>query len=429
MRKLILISLTLLFVAISIINSNWGISISAATESNLKIRAYGDSISYGETLADTNDAYPAVFAKKYIDDFNAEFTPKGVSGDTTTDLLNHLEAYKDGTAADINDFNDTDIITLCIGANNILSPAINSLTGFLLGSITENQFQASLDAGVDKFKEDYPKILEIFNNKKVVVMTVYNPYKYLSLNDIVISPANENLSASIATYDTKLQKLLEMSMTSLQVINDEIRNSASSTVQVVDIWELFSTFTKNQYTEYINADMSKITITSPWDIINILNNFYSTNTDPHPTKAGHKIIAQKHNAEFKMSSFKMDSSNIQTSNDNITFTINTLLDGNFTYKVYKDAGNGPILLKESTTNVISLQASKLEGKNKIFAEIYLNNKLLERTNDIQYELAFKSRAANLSAILYIAILIICIVITVMCFILTRINNKNGSFKY
>ena len=147
-------------------------AVFAASGEEFIIRAYGDSISYGEALQNVNDAYPSVFSKKYVDNLGAEFLAKGVSGDTTSDLLEDLQPYINETAADQQSFEDTDIITLCIGANNILGHATSNLAGFLTGAVTEAQYQALMDAGVAQFKQDYPLILDAFEGKQVIVMTV-----------------------------------------------------------------------------------------------------------------------------------------------------------------------------------------------------------------------------------------------------------------
>lgn len=281
------------------------LSTAKAEGEGIKIRAYGDSISAGATL-DGYDAYmledgadgktpicinsyPEVFSRKYLSAYGGQVLGRGVSGNTSSDLVEILLPYINGTAEDLADFKETDIFTLCIGANNVLGNAISSLQNFLMGTITEEEYQALLDAGVAQFTQDYPTILSAFAGKRTVVMTVYNPYKYLTLADVQISLGNVQMEAMVRNalngYQPKLDRMLELSMTALQEINDIIRESAGREVYVADIWELFETFTKTQYLEYINSDISQLTLSS-FDVTTLFSQV-ATACDPHPTAEGH----------------------------------------------------------------------------------------------------------------------------------------------
>ena len=373
--------------------------VKAVSNNELVIMAYGDSISYGETLSDLTKAYPAVFAQKYVENFNARFYARGVSGDTTSDLLEDLQPYVDGTAFDMETFEDADVITLCIGANNVLGPALNNISGFLTGSVSEDQYQSILDAGVEQFKQDYPQILSAFEGKKVIVMTVYNPYKYLSLSDVSISSSISSYESMIrnalSSYDVQFQTMLNMSMESLQIINSEIRNSSSDEVFVVDIWEMFEGFSKDQYLEYINSDISKLTITMA-DIGAIMQNNLSsfmgrvTSTcDPHPTEAGHAVIAQKSQENFNLFSLSANK-NLSGLNksDIITFSVNPIVQGNYTYKCYKEIGASKELIFETNNNSFEIQASEIEGFGKIFVEVCNESQQTEKTNQLTFNLEF-----------------------------------------
>lgn len=94
------------------------IFITHASSDTLAIRAYGDSIAYGYGLSDLSEAYPNVFANHYQKLTSVDFSSHAVSGDTTSDLLEILQPYINKTAEDMESFNNTDIIVLCIGANN-----------------------------------------------------------------------------------------------------------------------------------------------------------------------------------------------------------------------------------------------------------------------------------------------------------------------
>ena len=176
-----------------------------------------------------------------------------------------IQPYINKTAEDMESFNNTDIIVLCIGANNVLQPALNSIPAFMDDSLSEADFNTLLNNGVEKFKIDLPKILDTFKNKKIAIMTIYNPYKYLTLKDVSID-ANSIIYESIIrsrlnNYEIKLQKLIDISMINLQKINNEIRNLQNDNITVVDIYQKFNLFSKTEYLKYINADVSKTYIT------------------------------------------------------------------------------------------------------------------------------------------------------------------------
>lgn len=364
-----------------------------STEDKLIIQSYGDSISYGEILTDLNDAYPNVFAKHYVDTFGAEFYANGISGSTSMSLLEKLQPYKDRTAPDIATFDDTDIVVLCIGANNILIPSVGSIPDYLSGALSKQEYHNLLNGRVEQFKEDYPQILEIFNNKKIIVMTVYNPYKHTTLKDMTIDPSvgdYTNLTKMlINNYDSKLQEMLDISMDYLQIINAEIKKSQNENVFVMDIWNLFSKFSKAEYLNYINANISNAVITID-DVENlmqgnpdsVLNKIYE-NCDPHPSRQGHKVIAGYHLENYKC--FRLSNTSNATYENKIDLSITADINGNYTYKYYKNTSNGKQLILETSENIITIDKEELENANDIYAEIYSNENLVATSNIIHFE--------------------------------------------
>lgn len=434
MKKFILFSISLLTLICSfIILPNKKLSVKASSVNNsFIIQAYGDSISYGETLSNRSDAYPNIFAKPYVDTFNAKFYANGESGSTTADLLQYLQPYKNRTASDINKFDDTDIVVLCIGANNVLIPAINNIGNYISGNMTNTEFNALLDEKVNQFKRDYPQILDTFKNKKVIVMTVYNPYKYTSLNDISIDPSLSSSETTIrytlSSFNTKLQEMLNTSMEHLQQINDEIRKSANENITVVDVWDLFSKFSKTQYLQYINADISKVTIDMS-DIFPLLNgnissilNKITNNCDPHPTKEGHMVIAQHHFENYK--NFKLKAADKKNDNNTLSISISSNLPGTFVYKYYKQSTSGKTLLAETTNSTFNISKQKLTENCTIYAEIYYNGELIEITDFIDYTLT-QNDSENIW--LYVAIIALGILLSTVPFIISVIN-KSSQFR-
>ena len=379
------------------------------TANEFVIQAYGDSIAYGETpTEDRVTSYPEIFEEKYNSTFNNDFVLNAVSGHTTTDLLEILEPYKDGTASDedMSKFEDTDIVTLCIGANNILGSALANISNFLTGAITTDQYQALLDAGVATFKAEYPQILQSFDGKKIVVMTIYNPFKYLSLSDVQISsslashPLASMLPSLLTTYDAKLQTMLAMSMNSLNnEINATIRASASQNVYVVDIWDLFEGYTQEEYKEYIFCDASKVVISSI-DIAAEMSQF-TTACDPHPTAEGQKVIAEAHLEGFKYHRLSTDGdfSSLKDSTDKITLDIDTAQTDSFTYKLYKTDRAGKSFICQTTEKTINVSASDIAGTGKLYVEVYDGTNLVFTTNSLEYNVSLNTFTLSSSATL------------------------------
>lgn len=406
MKRSILSLIVVLFLGLGLfLGTGSSFVASASGQEEFIIRAYGDSIAAGYGLEGYTDyenqtsditlgSYPEIFSRQYMSTFGGEVLGKGVSGDTSVELLEDLTPYIEGTAEDMDSFNETDIITLCIGANNVLGPALANLENYIMGTIAPEQFDALLAAGVNQFKSDYPQILSAFEGKKVVVMTVYNPYKYTSVNDVSISenlPGSESLIRPIlAQLDSSFQEMLSSSMTALQEINDVIRASASNDVYVVDIWNLFETFTETQYSQYINCDITKVVVES-FDTASIMDQF-SLYCDPHPTADGHAVIAEEHLNTFKY--FEINSQNdfasLKDKTDKITLSLTTFEKGSYSYKWYKTISGSSTLLATTTTKSATISADDIAGEGAIYVEAYQNEQLIYTTQSIDYSVELNS---------------------------------------
>lgn len=106
------------------------------------------------------------------------------SGDKVKDLIEKLshDVVKDAVSK-------ADLVTICIGANDILGPALNFLEEYVnSGDLTplEEKFETNLTALVDG-EYSYTALLDELNeinpNAKYVFTTIYNPYKYLWLDE------------------------------------------------------------------------------------------------------------------------------------------------------------------------------------------------------------------------------------------------------
>ncbi len=168
----------------------------------LKFVALGDSIAAGYGLTDPFQySYPTIvceFVQKNLPDASVSYYNYAHSGDTTTDLLN-LMKYSTPQ------LDGADIVTVCIGANNILAPFFSCLTELtpLFGAIAgfesqadrvdinkvfdevnaalrSDEFSAELSEGIKAAKSDLNKIFAEIKkrapNAMVLTMLVYSPY-------------------------------------------------------------------------------------------------------------------------------------------------------------------------------------------------------------------------------------------------------------
>ncbi len=381
---------------------------------NFIVRAYGDSISAGygldgyndyinKTTLITKESYPNVFMQDYIQTFGGEIKSFAVTGHQSNKLASKLSQYINKTAQDYEDFCKTNIFTLCIGANNILSVASANFEKLLKGEMKIEEYKLLLEQKVDLFESDYVNtILPALTQNidaKVFAMTIYNPYKYITFNDIKVDTQNAQnnflVKSVLSALDQTFQEVLSTTITYLEKINDIIRQNANNSVIVVDIYKLFETFTKEQYKDYINADLSKMTITKElyesidWQNMNFSNLFKNLTAcaDPHPTELGQQIIANCHKENFAVFKFNMetDLSKIENDEQEVFFLIKKVGgQTNYNFKLYKNINNNVTLLKETNEYSFSVKAKDIDGDGYFYLEIYENNKKVGQSNIVKY---------------------------------------------
>ncbi len=381
---------------------------------NFIVRAYGDSISAGYGLDGYNDyvnktslitkeSYPNVFMQEYIQTFGGEIKSFAVTGDKTTNLVEDLTPYINKTAQDYQDFCKTNIFTLCIGANNILSVASSNLEKLLKGEMKISEYELILGQQVVLFESDYTNsilpALTQNTDAKVFVMTIYNPYKYVTFNDIKVDTQNAQnnflVTTVLSALDQTFQEVLKTTITYLEKVNDIIRQSANDNIIVVDIYKLFETFTKEQYKDYINADLSKMTITKElyesidWQNMNFSNLFKNLTAcaDPHPTSQGQEVIANCHKENFAVFKLNMetDLSEIENDEQNVNFKIVKVGGSDdYKFKLYKNIKNNVTLVKETKEYNFFVQAKDIDGDGYFYLDIYENNKKVGQSNIVQY---------------------------------------------
>jgi len=107
------------------------------------------------------------------------------SGDTVADLMEKLSH-----AVVIRAIEQADIVTVCIGANDVLHPALMELENYIqTGSLADaeawiasNMATLNDDSAATSFVSLLNRMADINPKAKYVFTTIYNPYKYLYLH-------------------------------------------------------------------------------------------------------------------------------------------------------------------------------------------------------------------------------------------------------
>ena len=285
---------------ISIVGFGDSISAGYAVSGSDMYDAY---ISYDNDETDINSmCYTNLIANKLAESYETvNVKSYAKSGDTTADLMDKIEDKTTYPNLD-SDVLNADIITLCIGANNVLGVALNYLPSYLSGEISKAEIEELFKQGVATFKNDYSnKIIPYLTSGEanVYVMTIYDPYLYFDVSEIQFTSSNHNVASFAQEFiSTQFTELKNMAISYLNEINEYMLNQNIENVIVVDVNDSFDNLTKETHRTYINADSSKIQIDV--DEIFDLNTFTIKNTsalqnnpyfDPHPTSLGQRYIA------------------------------------------------------------------------------------------------------------------------------------------
>lgn len=278
---------------------------------NINVVAFGDSISAGYAPQNTDlyqyyhhyeigrtkineKCYTNIAVNNLItEEVTVRVKSYAQSGDTTEDLVEKFNNRKDYPDL-LTDISRANIITLCIGANNVLSPALSNITAYMTGAMSLEEYEQELQAGYNKFKSDYTNgIMEVLtrSNAKIYVMTIYDPYKYANLAEVTV---DGSYYFDITDYKVGFDTLKELAIEYLQKINNYIKTQIFDNVVVVDVNQSFENLSKSQYSTYLNVDTTKIVlnIRNQFDILNLQNTLLgSVYLDPHPTLAGQEYIA------------------------------------------------------------------------------------------------------------------------------------------
>ena len=232
--------------------------------------ALGDSIASGYALTyPLTQRYSALLVSALSERDGAEWTERNfaVAGDTSTDLLNRLRGGW------VTGLEEAEEITVCIGANNVLRPAGSFLMAYASALFSEDYGKAVSDAydayrqaaaaGTETLKDDLVSVMAELRAKNptasVTFLTVYNPYRNTD-------------------YDIDLNGLpipfSLMSDTYVRLVNDVLRGLAPELgYSLADVYAAFE------------ADESGALLVNADDEEQLF-------ADPHPTPAGHRVIAE-----------------------------------------------------------------------------------------------------------------------------------------
>ena len=153
---------------------------------------YGKGSQYGKNgnteTAIVPGCYTDIIGKELVSVYGDHAFVKSFaqSGNTVTDLMDKLTHTTVREA-----IGKAKLVTICIGANDVLIPAVNDLTEYInTGSLAnaEAVIEANLtrlasDTAANSYKALFDRLNEINPDAKYVFTTVYNPYKYLYLDE------------------------------------------------------------------------------------------------------------------------------------------------------------------------------------------------------------------------------------------------------
>ena len=285
----------------------------------LKYVSLGDSIAAGHSLTGHNvnnqygnsnntstqiveGCYTQLFRDNVLKNYcnNIEVVSFARSGQTSGQLLDKLQ--NDQTVR--NEIKDADVITVCIGANDLLT-IINSNKTFwnmamYLADINDDII-SDLEEGIKTCSNNYPKIIEILNElnpkAKILFNSIYNPFKemketnggglhWISVpsyyapswywDDWYTIPFTGGVFVDIGSAAENL--LISLN----EVIKNSISSLGNSNHCFVDVKNTFDKATYN----YIYCDV----VSKSRSIGGINTDNISNHIDVHPTAIGHYAI-------------------------------------------------------------------------------------------------------------------------------------------
>lgn len=247
--------------------------------------ALGDSIPSGVSyeyniFGGTIDSY----ADKMDDYFSASHTnysfyDLSVSGDNAIDLYQDLQTSSFQTL-----ISRADVITLCIGANDIMDAAPEATLGrdfyYIQWSVA--------NSGRTQFESLWPQIIGLidqYSDAKLMVMTIYNPYNQ---NDLHSYSVESGMDPNLTIHD-QVEWYME-NTSNTPGLNTIIRNTANQTLgldyRIVEVHNYFEKYypnSKQDVTGFYGLTFLGIPV-----------------KDPHPDKNGQTVIYGLHTAAYEL---------------------------------------------------------------------------------------------------------------------------------
>ena len=247
--------------------------------------ALGDSIASGYALNDPKrKCYGALFAA--MCGSGCDYRNYAVKGHETGDLLRVLRGI---------DISDADLVTVSIGGNNVLNAAAErfflffadfgvgifaeyakTLVGLgdkdrvdrffaaLREALDDDLLRAQVKKGIEKTKTELPAVLKTLREKAphafIVIQTVYNPYKGMSID--IPGIFHKDVSALLDEFVRSLNRVITVT-------------AEEYGCEVLDVYTEFERSSK----DLLNAQ-TEFAIGKPIDL------------DPHPNAYGHELIAR-----------------------------------------------------------------------------------------------------------------------------------------
>lgn len=194
-------------------------------------RDYGTGSEYGENGNASTAIVPGCYTDLVRSSLEAGYPSGRVnitsfahSGDTVADLMEKLDhaAVRDAIAR-------ADMVTVCIGANDVLQPALMDVnvyieTGDLSNAeaiIEANMAALANDSGSNSYASLLNKLESINPGAKFAFMTIYNPYKYLWLDeghDGFFSPILDTIPEMTILWSIEVDKLIKDGLLSTSVV-------------------------------------------------------------------------------------------------------------------------------------------------------------------------------------------------------------------
>ena len=154
---------------------------------------YGEGSQYGVNGNTSTVIVPNSYTDRIDGELKAEHGVNRVSsksfarsGDTVADLIAKLshDVVRNAIAK-------AEIVTVCIGANDVLQPALSELGAYinygdlstLESIVTNNLNNLNNDSYANSYVSLFNKLKEINPKAKFVFTTIYNPYKYLWIDE------------------------------------------------------------------------------------------------------------------------------------------------------------------------------------------------------------------------------------------------------